>query len=347
MTLYSVLEQAPVRAGVAPAQAVREAPAFARHVEELGFHRLWVAEHHALGAAASSAPEILIGQLAAATRRLRIGSGGMLLPNHRPLHVAEQFRMLAALHPGRIDLGVGRSEGALDERIVRAMGRPADSAHGAGYDEQLDQLLGFAGVRPLPPGDELSGVRAGPAGEPFPPVFVLGSSEGSARTAAARGLGYAFAAYSNPEVAADALALYRRTFEPAAPGERPHAILGLKVIVGRDDAHARELALPWYLSWVRGRAGLSGELMSAEAAAAYELSEAEREAAKRVRTDADVVGGSERVAELLADHVAAAQADEVIVTTNAPTVEDRWASLARLAEAVGLGAAAASTPFAA
>jgi luciferase family oxidoreductase group 1 len=336
MTLFSVLEQAPVRVGATPAHAVRESLELARHVERLGFHRFWIAEHHALGAVASTAPEVLIGAVAGATRRLRVGSGGMLLPNHRPLHVAEQFRMLAALYPGRIDLGIGRSEGATDEAIVRAFGRPADSAHGAGYDAQLDQLLSFAGVVALHESDPLSGVHAGPQGEPFPPVFLLGSSADSARTAAARGLGYAFAAYSNPEVVTDALRLYRREFIPSAARDRPHAILGLKVVVGEDDAHARALALPWYLSWVRGRAGLSSELMTVEQAQAHRLNDAERAAEEKVRTDADVIGGPERVAQLLSERVAAAEADEVIVTTNAPTREDRWASYSRLAQALGL-----------
>ena len=336
MTRYSVLDQAPVRAGTSPAEMVRESAAFARHVERLGFHRFWIAEHHALGAVASTAPEVLIAHVAAGTHALRVGSGGMLLPNHRPLHVAEQFRVLAALYPGRIDLGIGRSEGATDPTIVAAFGRPPDSAHGDGYDAQLDQLLSFGGVAPLPGDDPLAGVRAGPTGEPFPPIFMLGSSLNSARAAGARGLGYAFAAYSNPDLAAEALRLYRASFVPAIPGARPYAILGLKVVVGVDDEHAQALALPWYLSWVRGRAGLPSELMSVAAAQAHELGAAERTATVKVRTDADVVGGPERVLTGLADAVAAAEADEVIVTTNAPTREDRWASYERLAAALEL-----------
>src|SRR5450755_3290152 len=132
MRLYSVLEQAPIRAGVGDDQSIRDARALARHVDRLGYHRLWVAEHHALGGVASSAPEILIGELAGLTRNLRVGSGAVLLPNHRALHVAEQFRMLEALHPGRIDLGIGRSEGATDVAIVQAFGRPGDNDHGSG-----------------------------------------------------------------------------------------------------------------------------------------------------------------------------------------------------------------------
>jgi luciferase family oxidoreductase group 1 len=336
VTAYSVLEQAPIREGVEPAQSIREALVLARHVERLGYHRFWVAEHHAIGGVASTAPEVLIGHIAGGTERIRVGSGGMLLPNHRPLHAAEQFLMLSSLYPGRIDLGIGRSEGTLDDAIVLALGRPADTGHGAGYEEQLDQLLAFAGIAPLPDDHPLAGVRAGPQGVPFPPVFMLGSSLDSARTAAQRGLRYAFAAYTNPDIAHEALRLYRSAFEPAHAGDRPYAILGLKVVVGEDDEQARALALPWHISWVRGRAGRSGPLMPVQQALAYRFSEAEQAAAIKVRTDADVVGGPERVAELLATHVERSGADEIIATTNTFAIEDRLASYERLAELTGL-----------
>lgn len=335
-TAFSVLEQAPATADAGPAQAVRDALGLARHVEALGYRRMWVAEHHAMGGVASSAPEILIGHIAAATEHLRVGSGGVLLPNHRPLHVAEQFLMLAALHPGRIDLGIGRSEGATDPAIVRAFMRPEDNDHGAGFDQQLDELLAFGGARALPAEHPLAAVRAGPRDASLPPVFLLGSSPRSAVTAAARGLGYGFAAYTNPDAAADALRLYRDRFVPRRPGDRPHAILGLKVMVGEDDEHARALALPWHLALVRHRAGHPGPLMTVTQAQAHVWTADERAAEHKVDTRADVVGGPDRAAELLADHVERSLADEVIVTTNTPATADRWASYARLAELVGL-----------
>ena len=331
-----MLEQAPIREGVEPAQSIREALVLARHIERLGYHRFWIAEHHAIGGVASTAPEVLIGHIADGTERIRVGSGGMLLPNHRPFHVAEQFLMLSALYPGRIDLGIGRSEGTLDDAIVLALGRPSDTGHGAGYEEQLDQLLAFAGLMPLPDDHPLSGVRAGPRGVPFPPVFMLGSSLDSARTAARRGLRYAFAAYSNPDAAHEALRLYRSEFEPARPGDRPYAILGVKVFVGEDDEHAQALALPSYISWVRGRAGRSGPLMPVEQALSHRFSEAERAVQHKIRTDADVIGGPERAAELLAAHVERSGADEIIATTNTFAIEDRLASFERLAALTGL-----------
>jgi luciferase family oxidoreductase group 1 len=258
VTAFSVLEQAPTRAGVPGDQSIRDALTLARHVDGLGYTRFWVAEHHAMGGVASSAPEVLIGHVAAVTEHLRVGSGAVLLPNHRPLHVAEQFLMLEALHPGRIDLGIGRSEGATDEAIVQAFQRPEDTAHGAGFDDQLDELLAFGGVTPLPGEHPLAGVRAGPVDVALPPVYLLGSSVNSAQTAARRGLGYGFAAYSRPAVAAEALRLYREHFQPARPGDRPHAILRLKVVVGEDDEHAQALALPWYLGLVRPAPGRRG-----------------------------------------------------------------------------------------
>jgi luciferase family oxidoreductase group 1 len=333
---FSVLDQAPTRAGVSPAESIREVETLARHVEMLGFARFWIAEHHAMGGVASTAPEVLIGCVAARTSQLRIGSGGVLLPNHRPIHVAEQFLTLSALYPGRIDLGIGRSEGATDESTVRAFMRPSDSDHGAGFDGQLDELLAFGGVRPLPREHPLAGVRAGPAGASFPPVFLLGSTPRSAATAARKGLAYAFAAYTNPDAVVDALRLYRQEFVPARPGDRPHAILGLKVIVGEDDEHADALALPWHLTLVQHRAGTPAPLMSVEDAHRHHWSTAERDAEAKVDRRADVVGGPERVRAQIAALVQASGADEVIASSNTFDPEERRASYARLAAAVQL-----------
>jgi luciferase family oxidoreductase group 1 len=336
MTEFSVLDQAPARAGTSPAQSIRDVLALARHAEALGYRRFWIAEHHAMGGVASTAPEILIGQAAASTRELRVGSGGMLLPNHRPLHVAEQFLTLEALHPGRIDLGIGRSEGATDDATVRAFGRPGDNSHGAGFDTQLDELLAFGGARTLSGDHPLAGVRAGPAGVDLPPVFLLGSSANSAANAAARGLGYGFAAYTNPDVAGPALRLYRERFVPARPGDRPYAILGLKVIVGEDDEHAQALARPWHLSLVRHRAGTPGPLVSVGEALRHRWTDAERDAQAKVDTRADVVGGPDTVRRRLAQLVEETWADEVIASSNTFDPADRWASYTRLAQVVGL-----------
>ncbi|MGP0050775.1 MAG: LLM class flavin-dependent oxidoreductase [Solirubrobacteraceae bacterium] len=336
MTAFSVLDQAPTRAGTSPAQSIRDALTLAEYADVLGYQRFWLAEHHAMGGVASTAPEILIGHVAGVTEHLRVGSGGILLPNHRPLHVAEQFLTLEALHPGRIDLGIGRSEGATDEATVRAFMRSADNDHGAGFDTQLDELLAFGGARSLPVGHPLAEVRAGPGGVPLPPVFLLGSTPRSAATAARKGLGYGFAAYTNPEAVAAALRLYREQFVPARPGDRPHAVLGLKVIVGEDDEHADALALPWHLALVRHRAGNPAPLMSVEDALRHRWSAAEREAEAQVDRRADVVGGPERACRRIAALVEETQADEVIASTNTFDPFERRSSYRRLAAAVGL-----------
>ena len=227
MTLDLVLEQAPRRAGVPGGQSIRDALSFAQHVDRLGYTRFWVAEHHAMGGVgqlgAGDPDRPRGGGHPASARRLGGGAAAQPPPPARRRAVPD-----ARGPTGRIDLGIGRSEGATDEAIVRAFTRPDDSDHGAGFDEQLDQLLAFGGVGSLPEGHPLAGVRAGPDGVGLPPVYLLGSSLRSAETAARRGLGYGFAAYTNPDAFADALRLYRRRFVPSPTRDRPHAILGLK-----------------------------------------------------------------------------------------------------------------------
>jgi len=335
--LLSVLDQAPTRRGGAPGHAFGDALALAEHVDRLGFHRFWVAEHHAIASVAISAPEVLIGLLGARTRRVRVGAGGMLLPNHRPIHVAEQFRCLEAVHPGRIDLGIGRSEGSLDPAMVAAFGRPEDSAHGGGFEGQLDALLSFGGVRPLPAGDPLADVRAAPADVPLPPVFLLGSSVSSAATAATRGLGYGFAAHTRPDAAVDAVRSYRERFVASRPGDRPHAILAVKVMVGTDDEHARALAAPSHLNHVQARLGIRAPLIPVDEALAHVWTDEERRVeAEQIDTRADVAGGPETVRAALEAAVAETGADEVIVVTNTYDPVERRAVLTRLAAVFGL-----------
>lgn len=337
--LLSLLDQAPTRRGGAPGHAFHDALALARHADDLGYARFWVAEHHAIGSVAISAPEVLIGMLGAATRRIRVGSGGILLPNHRPIHVAEQFRSLEALHPGRVDLGIGRSEGAIDDAIVRAFARPADNAHGGGFEDQLDELLAFGEVHPWPDGHPLAAARAAPTDVPLPPVFLLGSSASSAATAARKGLGYGFAAHTNTQGAEEALRAYREAFVPARPGDRPHAILALKVMTGEDDEHAAALAAPSHLSMVQARLGDRSPMVSVDDALAHRWTDEERAAeARYVDVRADVTGGPATVRDGIAAAVAATGADEIIAITNTPDPDDRRAAVARLAGAFELAA---------
>jgi luciferase family oxidoreductase group 1 len=259
-----------------------------------------------------------------------------MLPHYSPLSVAERFSMLAGLFPGRIDLGVGRSEGALDPPTVEALGRPEDTAHGPGYDRQLDELLSFGGVRPLPPDDPLASVRAVPTDITLPPITLLGSTPSSAETAARRGFAYAFASHTNPDGAAPALLSYRERFIPANEGDEPYAMLALKVTVGEDDAHAEALAAPWHLAMVRQRAGHGSPLVPVEDALAHEWTEEEKRAEERVDVRADAVGGAERVRSRILEMARAAAADEVFAITNTYALADRLASYSRLAAVMGL-----------
>jgi luciferase family oxidoreductase group 1 len=342
MIAFSVLDQAPRRRGGQPGHALQDALSLARHVDRLGFKRFWIAEHHAFAAVSVAAPEVLIGHVASATRNLRVGSGGVLLPNRRPLHVAEQFCTLEALHPGRIDLGIGRSEGAIDPPTVEALGRPQDTAHGPGYDRQLDELLSFGGVRPLPADDPLATVRAVPTDIALPPITLLGSTPSSARTAAERGFAYAFASHTNPDGAAPALLEYRESFVPAKEGDRPYAMLAIKVAVGEDDAHGQRLAAPWHLAMVRQRAGHGAPLVPVEEALAHVWTDEEKAAEEKVDLRADAVGSPETVRARLLEMARAAEADEVFAITNTYDLADRLASYDRLAAVMGLGLAQAA-----
>jgi len=338
VTLLSILDQAPMRVDGEPGHALRESLALARHADALGFHRYWVAEHHAMDCVAASAPEIVIGHIATVTSRIRVGSGGILLPNHRALHVAEQFRTLEALHPGRIDLGIGRSEGALDDATVLALARTGDAAHGGGFDDQIDELLAFGGVGSLAPEHPLARARAMPDDVPLPPVFLLGSSDGSAATAARRGLGYAFAALINPGGAAAAIDRYRELFAPAPAGRAPHVILAVRVYAAQDDAAARVVAASGRLASARNRIGRPARLLPATTAAGHAWDEVELAAGVRMHQEADIIGGPARVHEQLSELVAATTADEVMVLSNTHDPAQRREIYEILAEVFELGA---------
>src|SRR5919202_1396689 len=196
MPKVSVLDLSPVPAGAPEAQALRNTLDLARHAEGLGYHRYWLAEHHGGAMVASSAPEVLIGHVAGATTRIRVGSGGMMLPNHSPLRVAEQFKVLEALHPGRIDLGIGRAPGT-DQLTALAIRRSRQALVADDLPDQLGELLAFAGSREWPADHPFGHVRAAPTEVPLPPVYLLGSSEYSAQVAAVNGFGFAFATHIN------------------------------------------------------------------------------------------------------------------------------------------------------
>lgn len=250
MIPYSVLDLAPVCEGSDPAQAFRNSLDLARHAEALGYTRYWLAEHHNMPGIASAATAVLIGHIAAGTQRIRVGAGGVMLPNHSPLQVAEQFGTLEALHPGRIDLGLGRAPGT-DHATARALRRYFDSAEQ--FPQDVREVLHY--FEPAQPGQA---VRAVPGAGLDVPVWILGSSLFGAQLAATLGLPYAFASHFAPDALDQALLVYRRTFAPSKYRKAPHAMLGLNVIAAESDAEAKRLFTTAQQSFVNLRRGKPG-----------------------------------------------------------------------------------------
>jgi luciferase family oxidoreductase group 1 len=233
MTALSILDLAFVPQGATPADALRNTLDLARHAESWGYRRYWLAEHHNAVGIASAATSVVIGYVAAGTRSIRVGAGGIMLPNHSPLVIAEQFGTLESLYPGRIDLGLGRAPGT-DQQTVRALRRNPASADR--FPEDVLELQAF--FAPPQPGQA---VRAVPGAGLEVPLWILGSSLFGAELAAALGLPYAFASHFAPEALLQALALYRSRFKPSAQLERPYAMAGVNVVAADTDAAARRL----------------------------------------------------------------------------------------------------------
>ena len=323
----SVLDLAPVSAGSTSAAALRATIELARHTEALGYHRFWVAEHHNMPGIASSAPAVLVGQVAAATSTLRVGSGGVMLPNHPPLVVAEQFGMLTALHPDRIDLGIGRAPGT-DARTAQALRRSTAPLSADDFPQQLAELIDYFAVDP-----RAGGIHATPAAGNQPPVWLLGSSGYSAQLAGMLGLPFAFAHHFSADNTLPAVALYRKSFRASAALERPYVMIAAAVIAAEDDERARWIAGPSGLSFLRLRQGRPGPLPSPEEAAGYPYSDLERLVVEdRLRTQ--IVGGPETVREGVAGLLAATGADELMVTTMVHDHQDRLRSYELLTKAV-------------
>ena len=247
---YSLLDLAPVCEGSTPAHAFANMRELAQHAESLGYTRYWLAEHHNMPGIASAATAVLIGHVAGATRSIRVGAGGIMLPNHAPLQVAEQFGTLAALYPGRIDLGLGRAPGT-DQATTRALRRYYESADA--FPQDVAELLGY--FDPARPGQA---VQAVPGAGLDVPVWILGSSLFGAQLAAAMGLPYAFASHFAPAAMEQAIALYRRDFRPSPQLQAPHVMLALNVVGAGTDAEARRLFTTQQQSFVRLRRGQPG-----------------------------------------------------------------------------------------
>jgi luciferase family oxidoreductase group 1 len=306
----SVLDLATVAEGSSERDALRRSVDLARHVEALGFHRIWVAEHHGMPAVASSATDVVIAHLAAATTSIRVGSGGVMLPNHAPLVVAERFATLEAFHPGRIDLGLGRAPGT-DPRTAWALRRDHQAPQGDRFVAEVQELMAFFDGD-FPPGHDLAGMRAVPGIGLRPPIWLLGSSTFSAQVAALLGQRFAFAYHFAPTHLDQALGVYRERFTPSDDLDAPYAMVAVTVICADTEAEARRMALSGALSMVRLRNGDLRPLPSPDAAEAHDWDLMERDAAEQV-TASWIVGTPEQCVEGLASLHARTGADELMI----------------------------------
>jgi len=326
----SVLDLAPVASGSSSGAALRNSLDLARHVERLGYYRYWVAEHHNMPGIASSAPAVLIGHIADATSTIRVGSGGVMLPNHSPLVVAEQFGMLEAFHPGRIDLGIGRAPGTdpLTASVLR--GTPELSADG--FPRDFTELLSFF-KGDFPPEHPYSRITAVPARGNLPAVWLLGSSDYSAQVAAFLGLPFAFAHHFSPDNTLSALATYRAQFNPSDDLQQPYALIAAAVVCADSDARARWLALPGALSFLRLRSGRPGLLPTPEEAVAYPYTEQEQAFIDQ-RQAHQIIGDPTGVTRGLTQLLEETHADELMLTTVVHDHTDRLRSYQLVAEQV-------------
>jgi luciferase family oxidoreductase group 1 len=312
MTPLSILDLSPVSAGSTGAQALRNSLDLAQLADALSFTRYWVAEHHNMPAIASSAPDIMIGQIAALTTRIRVGSGGVMLPNHAPLMVAERFKVLEALFPGRIDLGLGRAPGT-DPATSYALRRRQGISEEDDFLDRFNELM-LLESRGFPAGHPFHNVRAMPSDVRLPPIYLLGSSDYSAQLAGQIGAAFAFAHHFATFDAAEAMRLYRDNFKPSAAHDKPYAILGTHVVCADSDAEAERLATTVDLNIVRRAHGEYLPLASPDDAAAHDYTPTDRVriAQNRARMS---VGLPATVMGKLKPLLEATQANELMVTT--------------------------------
>lgn len=334
MTKLSFLDLVPIREGEDAGEALAEAARVAAHAEALGFHRYWVAEHHAMPGIGGAATSVVLAHVGAATRRIRIGAGGIMLPNHAPLAIAEQFGTLDALYPGRVDLGLGRAPGS--EQIVahylrRTLGGDVDRFP----NDVLELQAWFAG-------DPQLRVRAVPGAGAAIEMWILGSSTYGAQLAAALGLPYAFASHFAPALLDEALAVYRAQFRPSAVLERPHVMVAASAFAADTERDARLIASSWQQGFVALRTGTPGKVKP-PVAGYYETLHPQLRAMLDDVMRVSLIGTSDQVERQLAELIARTQADEIILASQIFDPGARRRSMAIVAEAMArAGAAAAS-----
>ncbi|HQT40174.1 MAG TPA: LLM class flavin-dependent oxidoreductase [Acidocella sp.] len=330
----SILDQSPIRSGISADVSIRESIALARHCESLGYSRYWVSEHHSSGAVAGSAPEILMAAIAATTHTIRVGSAGVMLPHYSALKVAEQFRVLEAIAPGRIDLGVGRAPGS-DGRTALALNPNAAAAADA-FPSMVRDLQAWSAGQPLVDGHPFRSVHAEPRGPFAPELWILGSSNYGAQVAAFFGLPYCYAYFFNDGVGAEqALDIYRETFRPSETLAAPHAALTVWAFAGETEAEADYYYRSRAIARLMRDKGHYIALPSPEEAAAWEVSETERQQMAQVKERA-FSGTAADVAARLRELVAQTGIAELAITTTAYEPTARQNSYTLLAREFGL-----------
>ena len=328
-----ILDQSPIVSGTRPADAVAETVRLAEAADRLGFARYWLAEHHAIAALGDPCPEILAARVAAATSRIRVGTGGVLLPYYSALKVAEQFRMLEALFPGRIDLGIGRAPGG-DRLTAQAVAR-GPYAFADDFPEQVRDLAGFLDGR-LPDGHPFARVRAQPAGDTSPEVWLLGSSDYSGALAAELGQRFAFAHFISAHGGEAVTRAYKAAFKPSAREPSPRAIVCAFVICAETAAEAERLAAPIDLRRLHMALGIDAPVPTAEEAAAHRYTERERAYIQSQR-ERLIHGAPDEVRSKLLALAERFGADEVMILTITGDYASRRRSYELVAKAFGLG----------
>jgi luciferase family oxidoreductase group 1 len=337
-TPLSILDLATVGAGYTPTQALAATTELARKAESWGFHRFWVAEHHGMPGVASSAPAVLLAHLGAATSTIRLGSGGVMLPNHAPLVIAEQFGTLHALHPGRIDLGLGRAPGT-DPATARALRRGVLDETADEFPLQLSELTRFLDAD-FPAGHPYQRLRAVPGeasapGGGRPPIWLLGSSGFSAQLAGRLGLPFAFAHHFSAGNTVPALELYRDSFRPSEVLDEPYTLIGVGAVAADSEEQARRLAGSGALAMLRLRRGQPALVPTPEEAEAHPYTPAEREFLDAWLSNV-VLGGPDQVRDGLLELRKRTGADELMITSNIHGHAARHRSYELIAQAYGL-----------
>ncbi|HEX5952296.1 MAG TPA: LLM class flavin-dependent oxidoreductase [Rhodanobacteraceae bacterium] len=322
MIPISFLDLCPVTEGGSVAESLAHTVDVAQHAERWGFNRFWMAEHHGMPGIASAATAVLIGHVAGATSRIRVGAGGIMLPNHSPLVIAEQFGTLEVLYPGRIDLGLGRAPGS-DQATARALRRNLDTDPDAFPRDVLELIAYFEGHTP---------VHAVPGEGSEVPIWILGSSLFGAQLAAMLGLPYAFASHFAPAQMMDAIAVYRAQFKPSRFLQRPHAMLGYNVFAADTDDEAHYLASSWQQSFVNLRSGRPGRLPPPVEGYVESLEPQGRKLLEHVLS-CSAIGAPGTVADRIDAFIEQTGADELILTSN---MHDHAARLHSIEIAAGL-----------